>query len=105
MNPERIEALEKLSLDTSNQLQALRERVLKLEEAGAVSTHEMEERIALAVLQTLKEDVLITQIVERTVAAIEAEWTGNFLPELRRTAKADLASALQSAVSNSSKTD
>ncbi|MCL7965383.1 MAG: hypothetical protein M8858_08195 [marine benthic group bacterium] len=104
MSTERIEALEKLALDTSNQLHALRQRVHKLEEAGAASMQESEEKIALAVLQTLKDDVLITQIVERTVIAIEAEWTGKFLPELRRTARADIAEALQHGARSSSKT-
>lgn len=79
-----------MSRELMNRMIALEERISALEE----QVHNGETLVAEAVLQTLKEDVLVTQIIERTVAAIEAEWTGKFLPELRKTNRADLKEAL-----------
>ncbi len=78
MSPlERLEELELAVVDLKNQLN-LKEQV-----------------IAHAVLLTLKEEVILEEVIKRTVAAVESEWSGKFLPELRRTIKADVMEALR----------
>ena len=54
-----------------------------------------QEIVATAVLASLQEHRVLEEVINRTVAAVEAEWTGKFLPELRRTIKADVMEALR----------
>ena len=51
--------------------------------------------VATAVLASLQEHRVLEEVINRTVAAVEAEWSGKFLPELRRTIKADVMEALR----------
>lgn len=85
---ERLEALEdSMSTEASvTAMDALKERIETLEE----QFHHNQADVAAAVLKTFSEHVL-TGIVQKTVAAVEVEWTTKFLPELRRTIKADMA--------------
>ena len=72
-------------------LEELEARVAVLEQIQ----QQNQEVIATAVLASLKEEVVLEQVIQKTTAAIEAEWTGKFLPELRRTIKADVMEALR----------
>lgn len=74
------------------------ERIEELELALVELTRKLELKeqvIAHAVLLTLKDEVILEEVIKRTAAAIEAEWSGKFLPELRRTVKADVMEALR----------
>ncbi len=39
--------------------------------------------IARAVIAHLTDEVIIAEVIKRVAAAVESEWTGNFLPGLR----------------------
>lgn len=64
----------------------LENRVIVLEEV----LRQRDQIIAQSVLDLLVEQTLITGIVQRVTAAMEAEWTGKFLPDLRETLREDL---------------
>ncbi len=74
---ERIEELELALVELKNQFD-LKEKV-----------------IAHAVLLSLKEESILTEILKKVVEGVEAEWSGKFLPELRATVKADVMEALR----------
>lgn len=39
--------------------------------------------VARAVIKHLTDEVIITELIKRVAAAVESEWSGKFLPELR----------------------
>jgi len=69
--------------DLSKRLSLIEEKQQLLERV----TSQDQTVLATAILQTLKEEHLVKEIIRRTAEAIEAEWSGKFLPELRRTLK------------------
>ena len=50
--------------------------------------------IAGAVLKQVTASQIIEALTNRVAAAAEAEWTGKFLPELRKTIRADVQAEL-----------
>lgn len=52
-----------------------------------------QEIVAQAVAQTVTETIAET-LITKAVEAIEAEWSGKFLPELRRTIRDDIQAEL-----------
>lgn len=78
---------------TAPEVMTDRERIEELELAVVELKHQLdlkEKVIAHAVLLSLKEESILTEILRQVVEKVEAEWSGKFLPELRRTVKADL---------------
>ena len=74
-----------------------RERIEELELAVVELKHQLDmnqQVIAHAVLLSLKEESILTEILQRVVEKVEAEWSGKFLPELRRTVRADVLESL-----------
>jgi uncharacterized coiled-coil protein SlyX len=76
--------------------QTIEERIAELESRVAVLESTIVQLRQYIQHQT-KEQLtkIVEEAVHRSVAAIEAEWTGTFLPELRRTVKADVKETLQ----------
>lgn len=82
---------------TGAQIMTDRERIEELELAVVELKHQLdvkEKVIAHAVLLSLREESILGEIMQQVVEKIEAEWTGKFLPELRRTVKADVMESL-----------
>jgi hypothetical protein len=72
--------------DHDERISELEHRIMVLEEV----IRQRDQIIAQSVLDLLVEHTLIQGIVQRVAAAVEAEWTGKFLPELRATLREDL---------------
>lgn len=64
----------------------LENRIVVLEEV----IRQRDQIIAQSVLDLLVEQTLISGIVQRVTAAMEAEWTGKFLPDLRETIRQEI---------------
>lgn len=75
-------------MDHEERISELENRIVVLEEV----IRQRDQIIAQSVLDLLVEQTLINGIVQRVTAAMEAEWTGKFLPELRATLREDLGS-------------
>lgn len=82
---------------TTPEVMTDRERIEELELALTELKHQFdlkEQVIAHAVLLSLREESILGEIMQKVVEKVEAEWTTKFLPELRRTVKADVQESL-----------
>jgi len=86
MIPEQMTGLERI--------EALEERMLNVEQAIATLRQTWQELVKQE-LATIS-----VEAIHRIVQRVEAEWTGSFLPELRRTIRADVKETLESGGTN-----
>lgn len=73
-------------MSPEERLEELESRMMVLEQVQQQTT----EIVAAAVMATLQEEGTIAEYVRVIAAKVEAEWSGQFLPELRRSLLARL---------------